>query len=96
MDKYAQTAKRKLSAVPDPEPDKRESDKQDRAQVVRNGVVAAILEHRLHPGTKLGEDDLGQIYGVSRTLVRTRCKHWRAKASWSSRKTAVHLSPGLP
>ena len=75
MEKYAQTAKRKISAVHVPETHKRESEQQDRAQqdraqVVRNGVVSAILEHRLHPGTKLGEDDLGKIYGVSRTLVR--------------------------
>jgi DNA-binding GntR family transcriptional regulator len=42
----------------------------DRAQAIHQGVVTAILEHRLLPGTKLGEDDLGQIYGVSRTIVR--------------------------
>ncbi|WP_407050016.1 GntR family transcriptional regulator [Methyloraptor flagellatus] len=42
----------------------------DRAQLIHAGVVTAILEHRLLPGTKLGEDDLGQIYGVSRTIVR--------------------------
>lgn len=31
----------------------------------------AIHEHRLAPGTKLGEDDLAEIYGVSRTIIRT-------------------------
>jgi DNA-binding GntR family transcriptional regulator len=31
----------------------------------------AIHEHRLLPGTKLGEDDLGDIYNVSRTVVRS-------------------------
>lgn len=67
MDKYAQLAKRNRVTFRDQE---RESDQHDRALAVRNGVVAAILEHRLHPGTKLGEDDLGNIYGVSRTLVR--------------------------
>ena len=30
----------------------------------------AIHEHRLPPGTKLGEDDLGDAYGISRTIVR--------------------------
>lgn len=30
----------------------------------------AILEHRLPPGTKLGEDELGEAYGISRTIVR--------------------------
>lgn len=42
----------------------------DRAQLIHRGVVTAILEHRLRPGTKLGEDELGQIYGASRTIVR--------------------------
>ncbi|PVB60604.1 GntR family transcriptional regulator [Labrenzia sp. 011] len=30
----------------------------------------AILEHRLAPGTKLSEDEVGEIYGTSRTVVR--------------------------
>lgn len=30
----------------------------------------AIHEHRLPPGTKLGEDDLCEAYGISRTIVR--------------------------
>ncbi|WP_439104741.1 GntR family transcriptional regulator [Celeribacter marinus] len=30
----------------------------------------AIHEHQLAPGTKLGEDDIAEIYGVSRTTVR--------------------------
>lgn len=30
----------------------------------------AIHEHRLLPGTKLGEDELSEIYNVSRTVVR--------------------------
>jgi DNA-binding GntR family transcriptional regulator len=30
----------------------------------------AIHEHRLPPGTKLGEDELGEAYGISRTIVR--------------------------
>lgn len=35
------------------------------------GLSQAIHEHRLAPGTKLGEDELSDIYGVSRTMVRT-------------------------
>ena len=42
----------------------------DRAALIQSGIRAAILEHRLHPGTKLGEDDIGAIYKVSRTIVR--------------------------
>lgn len=31
---------------------------------------SAILEHRLSPGMKLSEDEVGEIYGASRTVVR--------------------------
>lgn len=41
-----------------------------RVQTVADAVSLAIHEHRLAPGTKLGEDDLAEIYGVSRTIVR--------------------------
>lgn len=30
----------------------------------------AILEHRLRPGAKLSEDEVGEVYGASRTIVR--------------------------
>lgn len=33
-------------------------------------IYVAILEHRLHPGTKLGEDRLARIFDVSRARVR--------------------------
>jgi len=33
-------------------------------------LMAAILEHRLPPGTKLGEDRLAETFGVSRTRIR--------------------------
>jgi len=33
-------------------------------------IYNAILEHRLPPGTKLPEDSVGEIFGVSRTVVR--------------------------
>lgn len=38
---------------------------------ISTALSQAIHEHRLAPGTKLGEDDLSDIYGVSRTMVRT-------------------------
>ena len=34
------------------------------------GLRDAILSHALGPGTKLPEDELGEVYSVSRTLVR--------------------------
>lgn len=33
-------------------------------------LALAIHEHRLAPGTKLNEDEVGEVYGVSRTIVR--------------------------
>lgn len=41
------------------------------ADAISTALSRAIHEHRLGPGTKLGEDDLSDIYGVSRTIVRT-------------------------
>ena len=40
------------------------------AEVVADALSLAIHEHRIAPGTKLGEDELAEIYGVSRTIVR--------------------------
>jgi DNA-binding GntR family transcriptional regulator len=37
---------------------------------VEQALSVAIHEHRLAPGTKLGEDEIGEIFGVSRTVVR--------------------------
>ena len=33
-------------------------------------MATAIHEHRLAPGMKLSEDEVGEVYGVSRTVVR--------------------------
>lgn len=33
-------------------------------------LTEAVHEHRIQPGTKLREDEVGEIFGVSRTLVR--------------------------
>jgi DNA-binding GntR family transcriptional regulator len=33
-------------------------------------LARAIHEHRLQPGMRLSEDEVGEIYGVSRTVVR--------------------------
>lgn len=40
------------------------------AQLIAS-LSRAIHEHRLLPGTKLGEDELSDIYNVSRTVVRS-------------------------
>lgn len=40
------------------------------ADAIVERIATAIAEHRLPPGTKLGEEALGEIFGVSRTKVR--------------------------
>jgi DNA-binding GntR family transcriptional regulator len=42
----------------------------DRSSEIADTIVRAIVEQRLAPGTRLGEDDLGATFGVSRTIVR--------------------------
>jgi DNA-binding GntR family transcriptional regulator len=37
---------------------------------IHQRVLGAIVEHRLPPGTKLGEERLARVFGVSRTLIR--------------------------
>jgi DNA-binding GntR family transcriptional regulator len=40
------------------------------ADLIHAKIYDAIVEQRLPPGTKLGEESLGEIFGVSRTLIR--------------------------
>lgn len=42
-----------------------------RAATVYRELLAAILDHRLLPGTRLPEDEVGAVYGASRTIVRS-------------------------
>ena len=39
-------------------------------QLIVQALTKAIVEHRLHPGSKLAEQKLADHFGVSRTLVR--------------------------
>lgn len=43
----------------------------DRAQVIREHFRNAIIERRLAPGTKLSENEIGTLFDVSRTVVRS-------------------------
>ena len=40
------------------------------AEAIAEDIVAAIVSHRLPPGTKLREEALASVYRVSRTKVR--------------------------
>ncbi len=39
-------------------------------ELIYTHIFDAILEQRLIPGTKLSEESLGEIFGVSRTIIR--------------------------
>lgn len=66
-------------SVADEAPESLKSDELDRIFSLPPGrsrdisihLQTAILEHRLKPGAKLSEDEVGEVYGVSRTVVRT-------------------------
>ena len=42
-------------------------------------VVESILAQKLAPGERLGEQELADLFGVSRTLVREALMHWQAR-----------------
>lgn len=44
--------------------------KTERASEIADAIVRAVVEQRLPPGTRLGEDEIGATFGVSRTIVR--------------------------
>ena len=43
---------------------------EDRAASIHESIRRAVIEHRLAPGTRLPEDQIGGLFGASRTLVR--------------------------
>lgn len=40
------------------------------SEQIAEALELAIVEHRLLPGAKLPEDEIGELYGVGRTVVR--------------------------
>ncbi|MEO4046585.1 GntR family transcriptional regulator [Pseudomonas sp. CAU 1711] len=65
-------------------------------EVVYAHIFEAILEQRLAPGTKLSEEALGEIFGVSRTIIRralSRLAH-EGVVSLRPNRGAVVASPG--
>lgn len=57
-----------------------------RAATVYRALLAAILDHRLAPGTRLPEDEIGAVYGASRTIVRSALEAL-------SHEGVVHIEP---
>jgi DNA-binding GntR family transcriptional regulator len=54
----------------DPAPPDLTAQTDDRAMAIRDQLRDAIIEHRLAPGTKLSEVEVGKLFDVSRTVVR--------------------------
>jgi DNA-binding GntR family transcriptional regulator len=42
-----------------------------RVDAIYQSILDAVVEHRLPPGAKLTEEQLGSVFGVSRTIVRS-------------------------
>jgi DNA-binding GntR family transcriptional regulator len=42
-----------------------------RVQNIYQSILEAVVEHRLPPGAKLSEEQLGGVFGASRTIVRS-------------------------
>ncbi|MBL3564496.1 GntR family transcriptional regulator [Rhodovulum sulfidophilum] len=67
----ARTGEDEENAVTDRSPTPRhESRRASRARDLAEHLTRAIHERRLGPGMKLSEDEVGEIFGVSRTIVR--------------------------
>jgi DNA-binding GntR family transcriptional regulator len=46
------------------------NDREKTVDEIYERIYVAILEHRLQPGTKLGEERMAEIFGVSRARIR--------------------------
>ena len=60
----------KLTAMPRNAPASKAAVREISVDDIVDKISAAVLEHRLLPGTKLGEDRLATIFGISRAKVR--------------------------
>ena len=78
---------RVLRAAPAPRRRGSEAPAGDTTRRIADAIVAAIVERRLMPGTKLAEQKIADIFKVSRTLVRQALNQL-------SRDQLVTLEPG--
>lgn len=77
MERSRQQAKSSMQSDPKPDLAARIQDAPPKrgpalrsVDLIYQRILGAILEHRLPPGTKLGEERLAAVFGVSRTQVR--------------------------
>jgi DNA-binding GntR family transcriptional regulator len=68
-----------------------------KADLAYKAMRRAIMEQALTPGTKLPEDQLGEQFGVSRTLIRTVLGRLAAEAlvQIGNKRTATVAQPSL-
>ncbi len=70
----APSTKQSMPATARKPPNKTEStrrvDREVAVDEIYERIYVAILEHRLQPGTKLGEEKMAEIFGVSRARIR--------------------------
>ena len=73
------------------------SKKSTRVDVACQALRQAIIEQALPPGTKLPEDELGQRFGMSRTLVREALAQLQSEGLVDAppRRTATTAKPTL-
>jgi DNA-binding GntR family transcriptional regulator len=77
----------RASAAPRPRRRRAEAPPGDTTRRIADSIVAAIVERRLMPGTKLAEQKIADVFKVSRTLVRQALNQL-------SRDRLVTLEPG--
>lgn len=67
------------------------------AEEIAERLTAAIVERRLPPGTRLAEESLGQVFGVSRTKIREALLHLaRVKLiDWPAGRSAQVAQPSV-
>lgn len=66
------------------------------AHQIRDAIREAIVERRLSPGTKLSENDVGNLFNVSRTLARAALQALSYEGLVRVERTAAPLSPTPP
>ena len=60
-------------------------DLHDKDESIFQALMTAIVEHQLLPGSKLPEEALAEVFGVSRTGIRKVLQRLAAVQMWCTR-----------
>ena len=66
------------------------ADLNDRDEPIYQALLTAIVEHQLPPGSKLPEEALSEVFGVSRTGIRKVLQRLAAVQMWPRRALMRH------